>query len=189
MFINPVDRYSEMIFNCLDDMVSPSNPVRILDKIIDTTLEKYPVKYSYKGVGIVGRPAYSPGTMLKTLIYGTMNGINSIKKLENELYTNLELIWLTGNLHPDYNTISSFRKLNKTLILQFCHDLKKIAQTDYNRIKNEIFKTDKTDAKDSRKLTAAGFVQQISKAESLLFNIEKSVKIRRRKTTAQIALM
>lgn len=190
MYIAPVDRYSEMIFNCLDDMVAHHNPVRILDRLIDLTLEKNPGKYANKGIGSLGRPAYSPSTMLKTLLYGLLNGINSIKRLEYELYINLELIWLTGNLHPDYNTIASFRKENKTLILQFCKDLKKLVKTDYDIIKESVIKSEKNDRQEhTKKYHAETLIQQISKAESILSDKEKPVKLKRKKPAGQFSLM
>ena len=36
----------------------------------------------------------------------------------------MELIWLTGNLRPDFKTIADFRKDNRDIIKQFCKDVK-----------------------------------------------------------------
>ncbi len=189
MFINPVDRYNEMIFNCLDDMVAPDNPVRILDKLIDITIEKYHAKYSYKGTGAIGRPAYSPATMLKTVLYGLMNGISSIKRLENELYINLELIWLTGNLRPDYNTISAFRKNSATLIIQFCHDLKKTVQSDFEKVKKQIMDVSNFNKNSSIKVLPSGIILQITKAENILMQTVRKTKSAKKKSSGQIILI
>lgn len=188
MFINPVDRYNEMIFNCLDDMVAPANPIRILDKLIDITIEKYHAKYSFKGTGAIGRPAYSPATMLKTMLYGLMNGITSLKKLENELYINLELMWLTGNLHPDYNTISAFRKNNSALISQFCRDLKRTVQAEFEKVKDSVCNEDSV-KNNYAKITASGLIMQIARAENILTKINSKVKSTKRKSSGQIALI
>jgi transposase len=57
-----------------------------------------------------GRPGYHPATMLKLYIYGYLNRILSSRRLERECQRNLELIWLTGRLAPDFKTIADFRK-------------------------------------------------------------------------------
>jgi transposase len=51
-----------------------------------------------------GRPAYHPATLLKIYIYGYLNRIQSSRRLERETQRNLELIWLTGRLAPDFKT-------------------------------------------------------------------------------------
>ena len=56
------------------------------------------------------RKAYSPSTFLKLYIYGYLNGISSSRKLERETHRNIELIWLLGDLSPDFKTIADFRK-------------------------------------------------------------------------------
>jgi transposase len=67
-----------------------------------------------------GRPAYHPATMLKIYIYGYLNRIQSSRRLERETQRNLELIWLTGRLTPDFKTIADFRKDNGKAIRRVC---------------------------------------------------------------------
>jgi transposase len=57
-----------------------------------------------------GRPGYHPGTMLKLYIYGYLNRVPSSRRLERECERNIEMIWLTGQLAPDFKTIADFRK-------------------------------------------------------------------------------
>lgn len=59
-----------------------------------------------------GRPAYHPAVLLKIYIYGYLHRIQSSRRLEREAQRNLELIWLTGRLAPDFKTIADFRKDN-----------------------------------------------------------------------------
>jgi transposase len=59
-----------------------------------------------------GRPSYHPGVMLKIYIYGYLNRIQSSRRLEREVQRNVELMWLTGRLRPDFKTIANFRKDN-----------------------------------------------------------------------------
>ena len=51
-----------------------------------------------------GRPAYHPAVLLKIYIYGYLNRIQSSRRLERETQRNVELIWLTGKLMPDFKT-------------------------------------------------------------------------------------
>ena len=59
-----------------------------------------------------GRPAYHPADLLKLYIYGYLNRIQSSRRLEREAQRNIELMWLTGRLTPDFKTIANFRKDN-----------------------------------------------------------------------------
>ena len=59
-----------------------------------------------------GRPAYHPGALLKSTVTGYINQIASSRRLERETHRNVELMWLTGRLTPDFKTIADFRKDN-----------------------------------------------------------------------------
>jgi Transposase domain (DUF772) len=58
------------------------------------------------------RPAYHPATLLKIYVYGYLNRVQSSRRLERECQRNIELVWLTGRLMPDFKTIADFRKDN-----------------------------------------------------------------------------
>jgi transposase len=51
---------------------------------------------------VTGRPGYHPATLLKLYLYGYLNQVQSSRRLERECARNLELIWLTGRLKPDF---------------------------------------------------------------------------------------
>jgi transposase len=90
--------------------VTDDNPVRAVDVFVDgLDLDK---------LGFIdvqpldtGRPGY-PGTMLKLYIYGYLNRVPSSRRLERECQRNIEMIWLTGQLAPDFKTTADFRKDN-----------------------------------------------------------------------------
>jgi transposase len=67
-----------------------------------------------------GRPGYHPATLLKIYIYGYLNRVPSSRRLERECQRNIELIWLTGQLAPDFKTIADFRKDNREAIREVC---------------------------------------------------------------------
>jgi transposase len=68
----------------------------------------------------MGRPAYHPATQLKISIYGYLNRVQSSRRLERECQRNVELVWLTGCLIPDFKTIADFRKDNGEAIRKVC---------------------------------------------------------------------
>lgn len=59
-----------------------------------------------------GRPSYRISIFLKLYLYGYLNGIRSSRKLEAECFRNIELKWLLEDIHPNYHSISDFRKEN-----------------------------------------------------------------------------
>src|SRR6202035_3966356 len=67
-----------------------------------------------------GRPAYHPGTLLKIYIYGYLTRLQSSRRLEREAQRNIDLMWLTGRLAPDFKTIADFRRDNGEAIRAVC---------------------------------------------------------------------
>lgn len=61
-----------------------------------------------------------PRSLLKIYIYGYLNRIQSTRRLEVETQCNLELMWLTSRLMPDFKTIARFRKDNGKAIRSVC---------------------------------------------------------------------
>lgn len=104
---------------CLDDYVAEDDPVRVIDAFID---ELDLGKLGFEGVNAAatGRPGYHPAVLLKIYVYGYLNRVQSSRRLERETQRNLELMWLTGRLRPDFKTIAEFRKDNGKAIRGVC---------------------------------------------------------------------
>lgn len=111
----------------LDDYVSDTNPVRIVDVFVD---ELDLVNLGFDGAvpAVTGRPAYHPEVLLKIYIYGYLNRIQSSRRLEREAQRNVELMWLTGRLMPDFKTIANFRKDNSKAIRGVCRQFVVLCQ-------------------------------------------------------------
>src|ERR1700693_3585449 len=75
-----------------------------------------------------GRPAYHPSVLLKIYIYGYLNRVQSSRRLEREAQRNVELMWLTGHLNPDFKTIANFRKDNGKAITSVCRQFVVLCQ-------------------------------------------------------------
>jgi transposase len=110
---------STLLPECLDDYIADTNPVRVVDVFVD---ELNLGKLGFDGVdpAATGRPGYHPAILLKLYIYGYLNRIQSSRRLEKECQRNVELMWLTGRLMPDFKTIARFRKDNGKAIRNVC---------------------------------------------------------------------
>jgi len=101
-----------MDFLCLDDMISFNAEVRSLEIIVDR-MDIRSFGFTYSATKATGRMPYDPVDMFKLYVYSYFNGIRSSRKIERECCRNIELMWLIGNLRPDFKTIADFRKDNK----------------------------------------------------------------------------
>lgn len=118
-FIKGADRNQATLFpESLDDYVAEESPVRVIDVFVDE-LDLGLLGFKTEPAD-TGRPGYHPGTMLKLFIYGYMNRVQSGHRLEREAQRNIELMWLTGRLAPDFKTICDFRRDNGKAIQKVC---------------------------------------------------------------------
>src|SRR5271167_2225033 len=119
-FVEGEDRTQGVLLpEFLDDYVAEDNPVRVIDVFVE--------ELDLRGLGFegvvpetTGRPAYHPAAMLKIYVYGYINQIQSSRRLERETARNVEMMWLTGRLTPDFKTIADFRKDNGPAIRSAC---------------------------------------------------------------------
>ena len=106
---------------CLEDFVRENNPVRVIDAFIEA-LDLEELGFAGVNPHETGRPSYHPSVILKIYVYGYLNRIHSIRRLEKETGCNVELMWLTGRLSPDFKTIADFRKDNGKAIRKVCRE-------------------------------------------------------------------
>jgi len=110
-------RQPRLLPDCLDDYVDEENVVRVVDVFVD---ELDLPTLGFAGPAVTGRPGYSPATMLKLYLYGYLNQVQSSRRLEREAGRNVECMWLTGKLAPDFKTIADFRRDNGEAIRAVC---------------------------------------------------------------------
>jgi transposase len=171
-FIEGEARTQSLLFpEQLDDWIEEDNPVRVIDAFVD--------ELDVKGLGFegaipaeTGRPGYHPSTLLKIYIYGYLNRVQSSRRLEREAQRNVELVWLTGRLMPDFKTIADFRRDNGPAIRRVCARFIELCR------QMKLF-TDAVVAIDGSKFKAVNnrdrnFTQQ--KIKSRMEHLEKSVK-------------
>jgi len=134
-FIEGEDRQQVALLpECLDDYIAEDNPVRVIDAFVGE-LDLAELGFQGAMPAVTGRPAYHPAALLKIYIYGYLNRIQSSRRLERECQRNVELMWLTGRLAPDFKTIADFRHDNgrgiRNVCRRFvvlCRDLKLFSQ-------------------------------------------------------------
>jgi transposase len=119
-FVEGEDRTQGVLLpEFLDDYVAEDNPVRVIDVFVDE-LDLHALGFASVVPETTGRPAYHPAMMLKIYVYGYINQIQSSRRLERETARNVEMMWLTGRLAPDFKTIADFRKDNGPAIRSAC---------------------------------------------------------------------
>src|SRR4030095_6204095 len=104
---------------CLDDYIAEDNPIRVVEVFVDE-LRLPELGFDRAEPAATGRPSYHPAVLLKIYIYGYLNRIQSSRRLEREAQRNVELMWLTGRLMPDFTKMPHFRKYNGAAICQVC---------------------------------------------------------------------
>jgi transposase/ElaB/YqjD/DUF883 family membrane-anchored ribosome-binding protein len=67
------------------------------------------LKVNHRGTG---SEQFPPKMMLELLIYCYANGIFSSRRIERATYRDIAVRFLTGNTHPDHDTICTFRREN-----------------------------------------------------------------------------
>ena len=90
----------------LGDCLPPDHLARfVVDTIAQLDLSALYARYGPRG----GQP-YAPEILLALLFYGYATGVFSSRKLERATYETVPFRFLAGNLHPDHDTLATFRK-------------------------------------------------------------------------------
>ncbi|GJM63245.1 IS1182 family transposase [Persicobacter diffluens] len=90
----------------VNDWLPENHLARFVVEIIDQ-LNLSSVYASYKGYG---KDPYDPRLLLGLIFYGYCTGIFSSRKIEAATYDSVAFRFIAGNLHPDHDTITNFRK-------------------------------------------------------------------------------
>jgi|SRR5208283_3808751 len=119
-FIEGEERSQSVLFpERLEDWICEDNPVRVIDVFVEE-MDLGVLGFERSLPATTGRPGYDPALLLKIYIYGYLNRVQSSRRLEREAQRNVELMWLTGRLAPDFKTIADFRKDNGAAIRKVC---------------------------------------------------------------------
>ncbi len=85
-------------------------PERHLARFVVDIVDKLNFRGIYKRYRGVGSTPYDPKMLLGLLFYGYSTGVFSSRKIEEATYDSVAFRFISGNHHPDHDTIATFRK-------------------------------------------------------------------------------
>jgi transposase len=90
----------------LGDCLPPNHLARfVVDSVALLDLSALYARYGSRG----GEP-YAPEVLLGLLLYGYASGVFSSRKIEHATYEAAPFSFIAGNLHPDHDTLATFRR-------------------------------------------------------------------------------
>jgi transposase len=90
----------------LSDVLPPEHFARFtVDLVSQLDLSKIYQQYKDEGA-----PPYAPEVMLSLLFYGYATGVYSSRQIERATYESIPFRFISGDMHPDHDTIATFRK-------------------------------------------------------------------------------
>lgn len=108
-----IDRDTPMLLPPdLRDWVAADDPVHFVLEVIKA-LPAAPFAVNVRGSG---SEQYPPSMMLALLVYCYSMGLFSSRKIEQATYRDIGVRYLTGDTHPDHDTVCAFRRNNKAAI-------------------------------------------------------------------------
>lgn len=88
------------------DCLPPEHLAHFVVKIV----KQLDLSCIYSQYGARGGEPYDPPILLGLLFYGYATGVFSSRQIEKKSYSSIPYIYIAGGLHPDHDTINSFRK-------------------------------------------------------------------------------
>jgi len=85
-------------------------PVDHLARFVVDLIAQLDLSAIYARYGTRGGQPYAPEILLALLFYGYATGTFSTRKIERATYETVPFRFIAGNLHPDHDTLASFRK-------------------------------------------------------------------------------
>lgn len=121
-------------------LLPADHPVRFFNQIVENELNVSALfEHSFR-IGKLGRPNYDPVMLLKIVLYGYMEGVQSSRRIQKACVERLDFRFLTGGLTPSFSTITKFRAANsKTLAELFQQSVLLALKDDLVEMKDVAF--------------------------------------------------
>ncbi|NVN38735.1 IS5/IS1182 family transposase [Komagataeibacter xylinus] len=91
-------------------------PADDMAHFVVAAVERVPMSAFCVPVRTGGKAQYHPRLMLALLIFSYANGLFSSRRIERATYRDIGVRFVAANLHPDHDTIATFRRTNRTAI-------------------------------------------------------------------------
>jgi transposase len=91
----------------LRDWLPDDHLAYFISDVVDTLDLSFVIRQYNRDEG--GAPAYHPKMMMRLMIYSYCVGMASSRKIEKLTYESVPFRVLTGDQHPDHDTIADFR--------------------------------------------------------------------------------
>jgi transposase len=85
-------------------------PAEHLARFVVDCVAQLDLSALYAHYGTRGGAPYAPEVLLGLLFYGYATGVFSSRKIERATYETVPFRFIAGNLHPDHDTLSNFRR-------------------------------------------------------------------------------
>ena len=85
-------------------------PPNHLARFVVEIIKQLDLSCIYQQYGERGGEPYDPPVLLGLLFYGYATGVFSSRQIEEKTYSSIPFYYIAGGLHPDHDTINSFRQ-------------------------------------------------------------------------------
>jgi transposase len=106
-----IDRTKPFMPSNMEYWLPEGHLARFIVDIVER-LDLSGIHSSYSGL-TRGQKAYPPAMMVALIFYCLVTGIFSSRKIEQATWESIPVRFITGNLHPDHDTIAAFRNRMK----------------------------------------------------------------------------
>ncbi len=89
----------------ISKLIPDTHLVRVVDRVVEE-IDMAKLECFYKGGG---SSSYHPKMLIKVWIYGYCERVYTSRRLAKAMRENVNFIWLSGNQHPSFKTLSNFR--------------------------------------------------------------------------------
>ena len=111
MLKKDTEKQMKLFSGTLEELMPTEHFLRNLDRLVDFNFIYEKVENLYSDTG---HPSVDPVVLIKMLLVGYLYGINSERKLEQEIQVNIAYRWFLGidldECVPDHSTISQLRR-------------------------------------------------------------------------------
>ncbi len=145
----------------LEDWVPRDHPVRFIDTFVEAL--DLPSLGFEVGHAPTGRPRYSARLLLSVYLYCYFDRTRTLRRMERACLENVAVMWLTGNEHPDHNTLWRFFHDNKEAIRKVLKQSVKVA-TDANLVGMVLHAVDGTKIEAQASSKTAYYRNKLEKA-------------------------